>query len=69
MPHSCPVLVFQAALFATTWTLPLLVQPGTGAESIWTVLAPLLPVVWAPTVMALILTRRFKGSQGLRKEL
>ena len=69
MTSLMPVLVFLAALFATTWTLPLLVQPDTGAESIWTILASLLPIVWAPTVFALILTRWFEGSEGLRKEL
>jgi uncharacterized protein len=64
-----PVLLFLLAVFATTWTLPLLVRPPTGAESIWAVLVPLLPVVWAPTVIALILIRLYEGQGSLGNEL
>jgi membrane protease YdiL (CAAX protease family) len=64
-----PIGLFVLALFATTWTLPILVRHRATPDSIWPILAGLLPVVWAPTVLALVFTRWFEGFEGLRREL
>jgi uncharacterized protein len=50
------VALFLIVLFAVTWTLGFLWQPPAAPESLWAFLAPLLPSVWAPTVIALTLT-------------
>lgn len=61
--------LFLLALFGVTWTLGFLWQPPAAPESLWAFLAPLLPSVWAPTVIALTLTGATEGTAGLRQEL
>lgn len=63
-----PVL-FLTSVFVVTWSLGFLWPLPTAPQSLWEFLAPLLPVVWAPTIIALLLTGSFEGAAGLGTEL
>jgi uncharacterized protein len=60
---------FLAILFSVTWTLGVLLRPPTAPQNVWEVLAPLLPSVWAPTIIALALVRLTQGGRGIREEI
>jgi membrane protease YdiL (CAAX protease family) len=64
-----PVALFILALFGIPWILGLFVKPPASPQSVWDVLAPLLPVVWTPTILAMIFMRWIGGAVGLRNEL
>ena len=61
--------VFLAVLFGVTWTLGVLLRPPAAPENVWEVLAPLLPSVWAPTIIALASVRLTQGARGVREEI
>jgi uncharacterized protein len=63
------VALFLIPLFGITWTLGLLWRPPAASEGMGAFLAHLLPSVWAPTIIALIVTRATEGAGGVRKEL
>ncbi|GAC1458883.1 MAG: hypothetical protein PVSMB1_08780 [Gemmatimonadaceae bacterium] len=61
--------LFLIILFGVTWTLGFLWRSPGAPHSLWEVLATLLPTVWAPTIIALILTGSMEGPAGVRKEI
>lgn len=61
--------VFLAILFGVTWTLGVLLRPPAAPQNVWQVLAPLLPTVWAPTIIALALVHLTQGARGVREEI
>lgn len=61
--------VFLAMLFGVTWTLGVLLRPPAAPQNVWEVLAPLLPTVWAPTIIALALVRLTRGARGVWEEI
>ena len=61
--------LFLAILFGVTWTLGVLLRPPAAPQNVWEVLAPLLPAVWAPTIIALTLVRLTQGARGVREEI
>jgi uncharacterized protein len=61
--------VFLATLFGVTWTLGVLLRAPEAPQNVWEVLAPLLPSVWAPTIIALTLVRLTQGARGVREEI
>jgi uncharacterized protein len=61
--------LFLGLVFGVTWPLIFRWRPPVAPESVWAFLAPLLPVFWAPTVIALVLIGSTEGARGLRREL
>jgi uncharacterized protein len=69
MRSMIPITVFIVALFGITWPLGMLLRPPASPTSVWAVVGPLLPSVWAPTILALIFTGWLEGAAGLKQEL
>jgi len=63
------VALFVITLFGVTWTLSFLWPPPAQPENLWVFLPHLLPSVWAPTIIALIVTAMMEGTASVRKEL
>src|SRR5688572_24621407 len=62
-------VLFVAIVFSVSLTLTIVFPPPAAPQSVWDVLAWLLPQVWAPTVIALVLVVVSDGSRGVRKEI
>jgi CAAX protease family protein len=56
------VALFLVSVFGVTWTLLFFLRPVSAQGELWTVLAWLLPTVWSPTIIALILMRSVEGA-------
>ncbi len=63
------ITLFLVSVFGVTWTLLLLLRSFAAQGEVWTVLAWLLPTVWSPTIIALILMLSMKGAAGAREEI
>lgn len=63
------IALFLVTVFGVTWTLCLALRPFAAPGEAWPVLAWLLPTVWAPTAIALILARSAGGRGSVRKEI
>jgi uncharacterized protein len=63
------VALFLVLLFAITWPLGLFVTPVAMAHGQLAFLAAFLPMVWAPTFIALGLVRYTEGAAAVRQEL
>lgn len=61
--------LFLLAMYGVSWTLWFLLRPAAAQGQVWAVLGWLFPVVWSPTVVALILTLFGKGVTGVKQEL
>jgi membrane protease YdiL (CAAX protease family) len=62
-------IVFAIALFAITWTSSTYWPTPEQPDSLWAILAPLIVVVWTPTVLALLFVAHEGGVSGIREEL
>jgi hypothetical protein len=51
------VLLFLAAVNSVPWALYFLLRDQAAEGEVWALFAWLLPTVWSPTVVALLLTR------------
>jgi membrane protease YdiL (CAAX protease family) len=63
------ITLFLVLLFGFTWPWGYFVTPIGLSGGQWTFLAAFMPMVWAPTLIALGLTRYADGAAGLRCEL
>lgn len=64
------VLLFLVILFGFTWTWGFLVAPSlTASAGVGGILVGLLPSVWAPTIIALVLTRLTDGTGATTREI
>jgi uncharacterized protein len=63
------VLLFLAVVNSVPWTLYFLLRDQAGEGEVWTLFAWLLPTVWSPTIVALLLTRWAHGPTGIREAL
>jgi membrane protease YdiL (CAAX protease family) len=61
--------LFLFAVFTTTWTIQTLFRPAVDPRTMWQVIGPLIPAVWAPTVIALLMMRVMAGSSGVVQEV
>jgi membrane protease YdiL (CAAX protease family) len=64
-----PALVFLAIVLSIPWLLLLVMRPTAAAGEQWTVLAWLLPTVWSPTLIALLVTRFTEGAGSVTREI
>jgi membrane protease YdiL (CAAX protease family) len=62
------VSLFLTGVFAVTWALCLLLRPAAEQGGLTVLLAWLLPTVWAPTIIASVVTLWSDGVAGVRKE-
>lgn len=63
------VAIFIVLVFAVTWPWGYIARPLLGSANTWTFLTGLLPSVWAPTVIALMLILAAGGTTRVRNEL
>ena len=63
------VALFLVTVFGVSWALCLALRPFAAPAEVWPVLAWLLPTVWTPTAIALILARSAGGPGAVRKEI
>lgn len=63
------VAIFIVLVFAVTWPWGYIARPLLGSGTTWIFLTGLLPSVWAPTVIALILVLAAGGTAKVRNEL
>jgi membrane protease YdiL (CAAX protease family) len=63
------IALFLTAVFGVTWTLLLALRSVSTQGELWTFLAWVLPTVWSPTIIALVLTRWTGGAGATRKEI
>ena len=63
------IVLFLIAVFGVTWTLLLALRSVAAQGELWTFLAWILPTVWSPTIIALVLTRSMGGAGAVRKEI
>jgi len=63
------IALFLIAVFGVTWTLLLALRSVAAQGELWTFLAWILPTVWSPTIIALVLTRSMEGAGAVRKEI
>jgi membrane protease YdiL (CAAX protease family) len=61
--------IFVVLLFGITWPWQVLVTPEAMSQGQVTFLAAFLPIVWAPTFIALVLTRYTKRAGAITREL
>lgn len=61
------ISVFVVLLFGISWTLGYAIRPAE--PTLWGVLAPLLAMVWTPTVLAVVFVLAQGGVLELRREL
>ena len=63
------VLLFLAAVNLVPWALYFLLREPAAEGEVWALFAWLLPTVWSPTIVALLLTRWADGPTGVREAL
>ena len=63
------VLLFLAAVNSVPWGLYFLLRKPAAEGEVWALFAWLLPTVWSPTIVALLLTRWADGPTGVREAL
>jgi membrane protease YdiL (CAAX protease family) len=63
------ITLFLVSVFGVTWTLLLVLRAVELQGELWAVLAWILPTVWSPTIIALVLTRSMEGPGAVRKEI
>jgi uncharacterized protein len=63
------VFLFLAAVNAVPWTLYFLLREPAAEGKAWALFAWLLPTVWSPTIVALLLTRWADGPTSVREAL
>jgi hypothetical protein len=63
------IALFLVSVFGVTWTLLLVLRAVEVQGELWAVLAWILPTVWSPTIIALVLTRSMEGPGAVRKEI
>ena len=63
------VLLFLAAVNSVPWALYFLLRDQAAEGEVWALFAWLLPTVWSPTIVALLLTRWADGPTGIREAL
>jgi CAAX protease family protein len=63
------IVLFLFLLFGTTWPWGVLVTPTAMSHGQLTFLVAFLPMVWAPTLIALGLTRYIQGPGSIKREL
>src|SRR5688500_12114736 len=63
------VLLFLAAVNSVPWALYFLLREQAATGEAWALFAWLLPTVWSPTIVALLLTRWADGPTGVREAL
>ena len=61
------IALFLISVFGVTWTLLLVLRSVAAQGELWTVLAWILPTVWSPTIIALVLTRSMEGARCGKK--
>ena len=61
------IILFVGALFGVPWILNQVLPPPSG--TLGSLLLPLIPSVWAPTVLAIIFIAAVSGATGVRNEL
>ena len=64
-----PVLPFLAAVNLVPWALYFLLREPAAEGEVWALFVWLLPTVWSPTIVALLLTRWAEGPTGVREAL
>lgn len=64
-----PIFVFLTGVFAVTWALCLLLRPVAEQGGLTILFAWLLPTVWAPTLIALVVTLMSAGAAGVKQEI
>jgi membrane protease YdiL (CAAX protease family) len=62
------ISLFLVTVFGVAWTLCLLLRSVAPEGGLW-VLTWLLPTVWSPTIIALVLIRSVEGAGGVSKEI
>src|SRR5688500_18884301 len=62
------ISLFLTSVFAVTWALCLLLRPAAEQGGLTVLLAWLLPTVWAPTIVAVVVTLWSNGTAGVRRE-
>ncbi len=62
-------LLFLAVVNSVPWALYFLLRDQAAAGAVWALFAWLLPTVWSPTIVALLLTQWVDGPTGIRKAL
>ncbi len=63
------ITLFLVLVYGVSWALFFLMRPGAAQGELSAFLAWLFPLVWSPTVIAVILTLSARGSSGLKQEL
>ena len=63
------VFLFLAAVNSVPWALYFLLRDHAAEGEVWALFAWLLPTVWSPTIVALLLTRWADGPTGFREAL
>ena len=61
------VLLFLAAVNSVPWALYFLLREPAAEGKVWALFAWLLPTVWSPTIVALLLTRWADGPAGFKE--
>ena len=69
MTRITQAVLFVVMVFGVSLTFTVILRPRTAPQGIWDVLAWLLPVVWAPTIIAVVLVTLTDGAAGMRKEV
>ena len=64
-----PIFVFLTGVFAVTWALCLILRPAAEQGGLMVLFAWLLPTVWAPTLIALVVTLLWTGIAGVKQEV
>jgi len=62
-------VAFLTGVYAVTWILCLVLRPAAEQGGLTTLLAWLLPTVWAPTLLALVIALLSTGMAGVKEEL
>jgi uncharacterized protein len=63
------IALFLVSVFGVTWTLLLVLRSVAAQGEPGTLVAWILPTVWSPTIIALVLTRSMGGPGAVRKEM
>jgi uncharacterized protein len=63
------IALFLVTVYGLAWSLMFILRPFAAQGEQWPALVWLLPVVWSPTIVALLLTRSAEGAGAVGKEI